>query len=106
VTFPTPASPATQPPLPDTGAAAVNGFFCAYQGSPYECTECGGVKPGDLPYCCHECAASAAARAERHRREIADQRARADAFGREVDRLRAAGHTYQQIDELLKDVPS
>lgn len=81
-------------------------FVCVYTGRPDDCPECGGFNNTGHQYCSHECAASYADRAARH--EVAEQarRDREDAFGREVERLRALGYEYDEMDAMLAGWPS
>lgn len=80
-------------------------FVCAYTGPPEACRECGGFDATGAGFCSHDCAAAWADRGKRL--EAADQARRDadDAFGREADRLRTEGHTDEEIDEILKDMP-
>ena len=80
-------------------------FMCLYKGPSGECSECGGYDPTGTGLCSHDCGESRARRvalldaAEQQRRD-AD-----DAYGREVDRLHAAGHSYTEIDQMLQGMP-
>jgi len=80
-------------------------FLCLYQGVPGDCSECGGYDPTGTGFCSHDCGAARAERVAEH--EAAQQRRRDDeaAFAREVDRLHAAGHSYDEIDLLLAEMP-
>lgn len=85
-------------------------FVCAYTGDPSECPECGGFIPAPGArqdgFCGDDCAASYAARVAAQDAARQARRGRADAFGREVARLRGLGHTDEEIDLLLADIPS
>lgn len=80
-------------------------FVCLYFGPPNECTECGGFDPTGTGFCSHECGDSYAAHQARQEAERQAARAADDAYGEQVDRLRAQGHDYAEIDELLKGMP-
>lgn len=84
-------------------------IVCAYFGRPDECTECGGQvrRPGERVdrFCSDDCAADYTQRAAAQDTAVAARRAAEDAFGREVDRLRAAGHSDERIDVLLAGMP-
>ncbi len=81
-------------------------FVCAYMGRPDECPECGGHNETGDRFCSHDCAADHDTRVAHLDRERQASRDQAAAFGREVDRLRALGHTDQEIDVLLAEMPS
>lgn len=81
-------------------------IVCAYTGVPGDCSECGGLDPTGTGFCCHDCAQARADRAERHAAERQARRDREDAFGREVDRLRSLGHSDEEIDLMLAEMPS
>jgi hypothetical protein len=79
---------------------------CLYQGVPGDCSECGGFDPTGTGFCCHDCRAARADREARQAAEVQARRDREDAFGREVDRLRALGHADEEIDVMLAGMPS
>ena len=79
-------------------------IVCAYTGPPDTCAECGGYDPTGTGFCSHDCRADFHTRGDRHEAERLARRAADDAFGVEADKLRAQGHTDQEIDELLKDM--
>lgn len=85
-------------------------FVCAYLGDPAECMECGGYVPTPGArqdrFCGDDCAASYADRCAALDAAQAARRAREDAFGVEVDRLRGLGHSDEEIDRLLEGMPS
>jgi hypothetical protein len=81
-------------------------WFCLYFGRADECAECGGFNATGTQFCSHDCAAS---RAERVARQDADRQARRDRealFGAECERLRALGHSDEEIDALLVGIPT
>ena len=82
------------------------GVVCLYCGPPGECQECGGFNETGSPYCSHDCAADAAARLAQLEETVRARRAREDAFAAECDRLRALGHTDEEIDALLAGMPT
>lgn len=84
----------------------MTGFMCAYLGRADECRECGGFNQTGGQYCSHDCATDAAARAAALDEQIQARQAREAAFAAEVERLRAAGHTYEEIDQLLAGMPT
>jgi hypothetical protein len=84
----------------------MNDFACLYFGPPDECAECGGYNETGTMHCSHDCAADHAHRAADMSRRVGLRRAEEDAFGAEVDRLRALGHTDEEIDIMLAGVPS
>jgi hypothetical protein len=84
----------------------MSGFVCVYFGQPDECPECGGFNRTGDRYCSHECGDQAAMRAADHEEQIQARRAREDAFAAECERLRAAGHTDEEIDVLLVGMPT
>lgn len=85
-------------------------IVCAYYGNPADCPECGGSisSPGTRqdPFCDDDCAASYSDRAAAQDAAQQARRAREDAFGVEVDRLRGLGHGDVEIDVLLAGMPS
>lgn len=85
-------------------------FFCAYLGDPAECMECGFSVPDPGArqdrFCGDDCAASYADRGAAIEAARLARRAREDAFGEEVERLRALGHTDEEIDLLTVGLPS
>jgi hypothetical protein len=84
----------------------VTGIVCLYFGRPDECRECGGFNETGDPYCSHDCADSAAARAAEADEAVRSRRAREEAFAVEGARLRALGHSDEEIDVLLADMPT
>ncbi len=80
-------------------------IVCVYTGPPNQCGECGGHDETGTGFCSPDCQADRAERAAQHRDALERRRAAEDAFAAEVQRLRAAGHTDEQIDEMLKDWP-
>jgi hypothetical protein len=80
-------------------------FVCLYTGPPGECCECGGYDPTGSGLCSFECVESRQAGIDRQDAERDARRAADDKYGTEVDRLRALGHTYEEIEQLLKDWP-
>jgi len=80
-------------------------LVCVYTGYPGDCSEFGGYDPTGTGFCSHDCRAERADRMARREAAIQALRDADDAFGREVDRLRALGHTDLEIDELLKRMP-
>lgn len=80
-------------------------IVCAYTGVPGDCSECGGWDPTHSGFCGDDCRDARLDREERHRAEAQARRDADDAFGREADRLRAAGHTDVEVDELLEGMP-
>lgn len=80
-------------------------FTCAYTGVPGDCQECGFHDPTYTGFCSHECRQRRADREAAQDAEVQARRDADDAYGREVDRLKALGHTDQEIDELLKGMP-
>lgn len=84
-------------------------IVCAYSGRPDECPECGGFvrRPGERgdQFCSDDCAADYADRTTAQDAAAQARRDADDAFGREVARLRAAGHSYEEIDVLLAGMP-
>lgn len=83
----------------------MNDFVCAYTGVPGECQECGGYDRTGTGFCGHDCRDSRATNDARQEAEGQARRDADDAFGLEAERLKALGHTDQEIDELLKDMP-
>lgn len=83
----------------------MSGFICAYFGPPGECSECGGYDPTGTGICSHDCGHSRAVRVARMEADEQARRDADDAFGREVDRLRALGHSDTEIDALLRAMP-
>ncbi len=81
-------------------------IVCCYMGDPNECPECGGFNDTGQQFCSHDCAAAWADRAADHERQAQARRDNEEAFGREVDRLRTAGHTDEEIDVMLAGMPS
>lgn len=85
-------------------------IVCAYTGDPEECPECGGSVPAPGArqdrFCGDDCAASYADRCGALEAAQQARRDRVAAFGVEVDRLRALGHTDVEIDVLLKGMPT
>jgi hypothetical protein len=83
---------------------------CAYFGNPADCHECGGFVPSPGArqdrFCGDACAASYSDRAAALDAAQQARRAREDAFGAEVDRLRGLGHSDEEIDVLLAGMPS
>jgi hypothetical protein len=88
-------------------------FICLYQGRQDECVECGGwADPKtalDGPtgrVCSADCADSAAESltciedAQRQRRQAEDD------FAAQVAQLRERGFSYEEIDDILQDVPT
>jgi hypothetical protein len=86
--------------------AAMSGVVCLYFGRRDECPECGGFNGTGGRHCSHDCADSAAARADAAAERERERRAQEDAFGAEVARLLDAGHSYEQIDAMLAGMPS
>lgn len=85
----------------------MNDFVCLYMGPPDTCTECGGFDPTGTGLCGdQDCMDRRADRQERWDAAEQDRRAREDAFGVEVERLRAAGYTYEQCDQALAHMPT
>lgn len=80
-------------------------IVCIYTGIPGDCSECGFYDPTYSGFCSDECRDARLDREERYKAEVQARRDADDAFGREVDQLRALGHTDEQIDELLKGMP-
>jgi hypothetical protein len=78
---------------------------CVYTGVPGECQECGGYDPTGTGFCSHDCRASRALSDARQEAAVQARRDADDAFGREADKLRALGHTDEEIDEMLKEMP-
>jgi hypothetical protein len=80
-------------------------FLCLYRGVPGDCQECGFHDPTGTGFCSHDCRDRQAQRVAAI--EAARQRRRdeEEAFGREADRLRAAGHGDEEIDVLLARMP-
>lgn len=84
----------------------MTGVVCVYFGRRDECHECGGFNQTGDPYCSHDCAADAAARLAQIEETVRARRAREDAFAAECDRLRALGHSDEEIDVLLAGMPA
>jgi hypothetical protein len=80
--------------------------FCLYQGTPGDCSECGGYDATGNGFCGHDCAAARAERVAEQEAQQQARRAREDAFGREVERLRAEGRSYEEMDALLSGMPT
>lgn len=80
-------------------------FVCLYFGRVDECPECGGFNETGTRYCSTECEANAAERMTEQEVRAQLRRDQDDAFGAEVDRLRALGHTDVEIDELTRGMP-
>ena len=83
----------------------VSTFVCAYFGRADECPECGGFNVTGTRYCSTDCEAGAAERVAELEARAQLRRDRDDAFGAEVEQLRALGHTDPQIDELTRGMP-
>lgn len=85
-------------------------IVCAYFGDPAECMECGFAVPSPGArqdrFCGDECAASYSDRAAAQAAAQHARRAREDAFGAEVDRLRGLGNSDEEIDVLLAAMPT
>lgn len=85
-------------------------IVCAYFGNPADCPECGGAVPTPGArqdrFCGDDCASASLDRAAAQQAAQDARRAREDAFGVEVDRLRALGHTDVEIDVLLEGMPT
>lgn len=88
-----------------TPTAGLPQVVCLYTGPPNQCTECGGHDETGTGFCSPACQDARAERVAEHRDQDARRRAAEDAFAAEVDRLRAAGHSDEHIDEMLKDWP-
>jgi hypothetical protein len=80
-------------------------IVCAYVGVPGDCQECGFHDPTGTGFCSHDCRAERADRVARQDAAVQARRDADDAFGREADKLRALGHTDEEIDEMLKEMP-
>ncbi len=76
-------------------------FVCLYFGRSDECQECGGFNDTGCRFCSHDCASDADDRIAAMDARRQAQRDEEAAFGAEVDRLRAAGHNYDEIDRIL-----
>lgn len=72
-------------------------IVCAYTGPPGDCQECG--------FCSDGCRYARLDREDRHQAALQARRDAEDAFGRELVRPRSLGHTDEEIDEMLKDMP-
>lgn len=81
-------------------------FVCAYYGPPNECRECGGFDRTGTGFCDHDCAASHDARRDAQAAVVQARRDCEEAFGREIDRLRALGHTDAEIEVLTAGMPT
>jgi hypothetical protein len=82
-----------------------NTFVCLYMGYPGDCQECGGHDPTGTGFCSHDCRTDRADRLARRDAAVQALQEADDEFGREADRLRALGHTDEEIDEMLKEMP-
>lgn len=80
-------------------------IVCAYGGVPGDCSECGGHDDTGTGLCSTVCRQARADREAGHAAADAARRAAEDAYGAEVTRLHDLGHTYEQIDQLLKEWP-
>lgn len=81
-------------------------FVCLYMGPRNECSECGFFNDTGTPFCSHDCAAARADRVAAMDRARQERRDREELFAAECDRLRAAGHTDEEIDLLLAGIPT
>jgi hypothetical protein len=80
-------------------------IVCVYTGIPGDCSECGGHDATGTGWCSHDCRQAFEGRGAQIRANIQARRDADDAFGREADRLRSVGHTDEEIDEMLKEMP-
>ena len=76
-------------------------FVCIYMGRADECPECGGYNITGTKFCSHECADSYDQRQQENAALMQARRDEEDAFGREVARLRALGHSYEECDRIM-----
>lgn len=81
------------------------GIVCVYTAIPGECPVCGGHNDTGPPFCMPECEEAFHDRADQHRAARDQERANNEAFAVEVDRLRAAGHTDDEINHMLRGMP-
>lgn len=88
--------------MTDTTDKPMN-IVCLYLGRPRECQECGFFDETGTGFCSHECRQARADREARHLAELQTRRAEEDAFGDAVQRQRAAGRTWQEVDAMSYD---
>lgn len=83
-------------------------FICLYQGRAGECHECGGWSgrdPIDGRFCSADCADSYAEAMTRMEASEKARRKADDDFAAEVARLRDRGFSYEEIDDILQEMP-
>lgn len=84
----------------------MNAFVCLYQGVPGDCQECGGLDKTGTGFCGEDCRADRQDRIDAQDAAVRARRAAEDAFAAEVDRLRGLGHSDEECDRLLVNMPT